>query len=89
MVVIKIYGSYKRSAPHPRLNKPSGLSAIPFINLNIIQQSHIPLTELRGGTELFLFPIRVISAEGSMPWHGDLRAETGDFLTGEQENRRC
>ena len=20
-----------------------------------------------------------------MPWHGDLRAETGDFLTGEQE----
>ncbi|MDE6255958.1 MAG: hypothetical protein K2M39_07160, partial [Muribaculaceae bacterium] len=41
----------------------------------------------RGGTELFLFPIRVISAEERMPWHGDLRAETGYFFdrrTGEQ-----
>ena len=25
--------------------------------------------------------------EGSMPWHGDLRAETGDLLTGEQLDR--
>ena len=38
-----------------------------------------PLTEWRGATELFLSPIRVNSAEGSMPWHGDLRAETGIF----------
>ena len=22
-----------------------------------------------------------------MPWHGDLRAETGDLLIGEQENK--
>ena len=44
----------------------------------------IPLTEWHGATELFLSPIRVISTEGSMPWHGDLRAETGDLLTGEQ-----
>ena len=45
--------------------------------------SHIPLTEWRGGTELFLSPIRVLSAEGSMPWHGDLRAETGIFSIAE------
>ena len=51
----------------------------------------IPLTEWRGATELFLSPIQVQSAEGSMPWHGDLRAETGDLFdsrTGVEWQRR-
>ena len=39
---------------------------------------------MHGATELSRY-IRVQSTEGSMPWHGDLRAGTGDFLTGEQK----
>ena len=41
----------------------------------------------RGARRHFpLSPIRVQSAEGSMPWRGDLRAETGIFYSLKQIN---
>ena len=30
---------------------------------------------------VFLIPILVLSTEGNLPWHGDLRAETGIFYS--------
>ena len=41
------------------------------------------LTELHKGTEFYFCSIQVISTEGNMPWHGDLRAETGIFYFAE------
>ena len=58
-----------------------------FCDVNLY---HVSVNSSHRGAQshrVLLIPILVLSTEESMPWHGDLRAETGDLSTGEQEDR--
>ena len=58
-----------------------------FCDVNLY---HVSVNSSHRGAQshrVFLISILVLSTEESMPWHGNLRAETGDLSTGEQGDR--